>query len=116
MKIQLWSIGREHEPYVRTGIDDFSRRINRYYSAEWMIIAPAKGAADPATSKKKEAQSVLAQLSREDYLVVLDERGKQLSSEGLAQFLQARANSSSRNVVFLIGGAYGLDDAVLARA
>jgi len=55
-------------------------------------------------------------LSKEDYLVALEERGKQISSEGLASFIQARANESVRNLVFLIGGAYGLDEAVLKRA
>ena len=48
--------------------------------------------------------------------MVLDERGKQFSSEGLARFLQARSNESIKNVVFLVGGAFGLDDQVLARA
>jgi 23S rRNA (pseudouridine1915-N3)-methyltransferase len=48
--------------------------------------------------------------------VALEERGKQLSSEGLASFIQSRANESARNLVFLIGGAYGLDEVVLKRA
>lgn len=66
--------------------------------------------------KKKEGEAILQALSKEDYLVALEERGKQISSEGLASFIQARANESVRNLVFLIGGAYGLDEAVLKRA
>ena len=116
MKLQLWSIGKEHEPYVKTGIDDFTKRIGRYYPVEWSILPPPKTIADPIAAKKKEAQLVLAQLSKDDFLTVLDERGKPFSSEGLAQFLQTRANNSNRNVVFLIGGAYGVDDSLLARA
>jgi 23S rRNA (pseudouridine1915-N3)-methyltransferase len=46
----------------------------------------------------------------------LDEKGKQLSSEALAQFLQTRSNESSKNIVFLIGGAFGLDNQVLSKA
>jgi len=59
---------------------------------------------------------LLETLSKEDYLVALDERGRQMSSEGLAQFIQTRANDSVRNLIFLIGGAYGLDERVLQRA
>jgi 23S rRNA (pseudouridine1915-N3)-methyltransferase len=66
--------------------------------------------------KKKEAGLILSQLNKDDYLVALDERGKQFSSEGLAQFIQVRANSSHKNLIFLIGGAYGLDSTVLTRA
>jgi 23S rRNA (pseudouridine1915-N3)-methyltransferase len=55
-------------------------------------------------------------LSKDDYLVALDERGRQMGSEGLAQFIQLRANESIKNLVFLIGGVYGLDEAVLKRA
>ena len=52
----------------------------------------------------------------QDFLVTLDEKGKQLSSEGLAEFIQKRTNESVKTIVFLIGGAFGLDDAVLKRA
>ncbi|HTE31685.1 MAG TPA: 23S rRNA (pseudouridine(1915)-N(3))-methyltransferase RlmH, partial [Chryseolinea sp.] len=57
-----------------------------------------------------------ALLDKDDYLVALEERGKQLSSEGLADLLQARANDSTRRVIFLIGGAFGLHESVLKRA
>lgn len=71
----------------------------------------------PASEQKaKEAESILSSLKKEDYLVLLDERGKQLSSEGLASFIQQRANESEKNIVFLIGGAFGVSDAVFKRA
>jgi 23S rRNA (pseudouridine1915-N3)-methyltransferase len=118
MKIQLWSVGKTHEPYVKTGTDDFTRRISRYYPVEWKIITPPKNAATLSQPdlKKKEAEILLESLSKDDYLVALDERGKQMRSEGLAEFIQLRANESTRSLVFLIGGVYGLDGAVLARA
>jgi len=120
MKIQLWSIGKEHESYVKTGTDDFTKRISRYYPVEWKIIAPPKNARGGALSqpnlKKKEAEIMLEGLSKDDYLIALDEHGRQMRSEGLAQFIQARANDSAKNLVFLIGGIYGLDEAVLKRA
>jgi 23S rRNA (pseudouridine1915-N3)-methyltransferase len=109
MKIQLWSIGKPHEPYVQPGIDEFTRRLNRYYPAEWVIIPPAP-------QKKKESEIIIGRLSNDDYLVALDEKGEELSSEKLAAFIGARSGSSVKNLIFLIGGAFGLDGPVLKRA
>jgi len=69
-----------------------------------------------ADLKKAEASLILNSLEKEDYLVVLDEKGKMLSSVQLANLLQQRANESVKNIVFLIGGAYGIDDQVFKRA
>ncbi|RTL59330.1 MAG: 23S rRNA (pseudouridine(1915)-N(3))-methyltransferase RlmH [Sphingobacteriales bacterium] len=118
MKISFWSIGKNHEPYVKAGIEDFTKRISKYYPVEWTIIPLPKnsGMLSEMDLKKKEGEIVLDWLQKEDYLIALDERGKQLSSEGLSDFIQKRANESTRNLVFLIGGAYGLDEAILKRA
>lgn len=118
MKMLLWSIGKEHEPYVKPGVEDFTRRLARYYPTEWTLFPPPKTAAalSAPALKKKESEPILAQLSKDDYLVALDERGKQFSSEALARFIQTRANSSSKQIVFLIGGAFGLDETILQRA
>ena len=117
MKIQLWSIGKEHEPYIKTGTDDFTRRIARYYPVEWKLIAPPRNAAALSVPdlKKKEGEIILDALTKDDWLVALDERGKQMTSEGVAELLQLRANERAKNLVFLIGGVYGLDEAVLKR-
>lgn len=118
MKIQLWSIGKAHESYVKDGIADFTKRITKYFPCDWLIIAPPKNAAvlNEADLKKAEAETLLQQLTKDDYLILLDERGKQVSSPELAQLLQQRANESHKKIVFLIGGAFGVDDTVTKRA
>jgi 23S rRNA (pseudouridine1915-N3)-methyltransferase len=118
MKIQFWSIGKNNEAYVKPGIEDFTKRISKYFNVEWTLIPVPKNAGmmSEMDLKKKEGELVLEWLSKDDYLVVLDERGKQLSSEGLAAFIQARANESTKKLVFLIGGAFGVDEAILKRA
>jgi 23S rRNA (pseudouridine1915-N3)-methyltransferase len=85
---------------------------------EWKLIAPPKNAATLSVSdlRKKEGEIILDALTKDDWLVALDERGKQMTSEGLAQLLQARANESAKQLVFLTGGIHGLDEAVLKRA
>lgn len=118
MKIQFWSVGKPHEAYVKAGIEDFTGRIGKYFSVEWVVIAPPKNAAsfNENELKKQEAKLILPQLNKDDYLVLLDERGKQLSSPELAGFIQQRANESAKRVVFLIGGAFGVEATVTQRA
>lgn len=118
MKLQLWSLGKQHEPYVRTGVDEFTKRLSNYFKVEWTIIPAPKNAGQLTEMelKKKEGELILQGLDKDDYLVALEERGKQLSSEGVADLLQARANESTKRLVFLIGGAYGLHEDVLKRA
>src|SRR4026209_2608219 len=117
MKLQFWSIGKTNEPYVKPGIEDFTKRISNYYKVEWNIIPVPKNAGmmSEMDLKKKEGEMILEWLRKDDYLAALDEKGKQLSSEGLANFIQARANSSVKNLVFLIGGAFGIDERVLKK-
>lgn len=118
MKLQFWSVGKPHESYIKEGTEDFTRRVNNYFTAEWTILPVPKNAASlsPADLKKAEAAVILQQLQKDDYLVLLDERGRQLSSVELASWLQQRANESARRIVFLIGGAFGVDDTVAKRA
>ncbi|GAC1443912.1 MAG: 23S rRNA (pseudouridine(1915)-N(3))-methyltransferase RlmH [Sediminibacterium sp.] len=118
MKLQLWSVGKTHEAYACNGIEDFTRRLNKYFPAQWQIISPPRQAASlpEAALKKAESTLILQQLQKDDYLILLDERGKQLSSPELAGLLQQRANESTKQLVFLIGGAFGVDAPIVQRA
>jgi 23S rRNA (pseudouridine1915-N3)-methyltransferase len=118
MKIHFWSIGKNNEPYIKEGVEDFTKRIARYYPVEWTIIPLPKNAGTMSEMdlKKKEGEIVLEWLNRDDYLIALDEKGKQFTSESLAGFMMKRSNESVKNLVFLIGGAFGLDQAVLERS
>lgn len=118
MKIQLWSIGRQHESYVKDGIEDFTARLQKYFPAEWLIIpAPKKAASLNVTEfKKQEAVAILSRLQKDDCVILLDEKGKQISSPELAEMVQHYANKSTGRLVFLIGGAYGVDETIFNRA
>ena len=118
MKFKLLSIGKQHEKYIKEGVEDFTARIQKYYPAEWQIIAPPKNAASLSESELKKAESVLvlSQLQKDDFLILLDEKGKMISSVELSALLQQRANESSKKLVFLIGGAFGVDAALKDRA
>jgi len=118
MKLQFWSVGKQHEDYIKAGVEDFTKRINKYFPADWLIISAPKNAAslNEVVLKKQESITILQSLQQDDYLILLDERGKQVSSPELATFIQQRANESAKRLVFLIGGAYGVDEAIAKRA
>jgi 23S rRNA (pseudouridine1915-N3)-methyltransferase len=118
MKIWFWSIGKSHDGYIKEGVLEFTKRIAKYFPVEWTIIPVPKNAGmlSEADLKKREGETILQWLKPDDYLIALDEHGKQLSSEGLSEFLQERASASIKNLVFLVGGAFGLDTPVLKRA
>jgi 23S rRNA (pseudouridine1915-N3)-methyltransferase len=118
MKIQFWSVGKNNESFVDEGIKLFTKRISNYYPVEWQIISTPKNAAvlSEADLKQKEGETILNLLKKDDYLILLDERGKTLTSEGVANFIQQRANESEKQLVFLIGGAFGVSKSVFERA
>ncbi|MEO9144558.1 MAG: 23S rRNA (pseudouridine(1915)-N(3))-methyltransferase RlmH [Ginsengibacter sp.] len=117
MKIYFWSVGKAHEPYVKEGVGLFTQRISHYYPIEWKIFPIAKNAAtlNEEQIKKAEASLLLHTLQDDDVLVALDENGKQWNSIELAGFIQQKANESSKNIIFLIGGAYGIHESVLKK-
>src|SRR3954467_15763081 len=100
MKIQLWSVGKQHDAYIKPGIDEFTKRLKKYFSAEWVIVPTPKNAAmlSAMDLKKEEAKTLLDWIEKDDYLVLLEEKGKMISSEELATFLQARANESVKQL------------------
>lgn len=118
MKIILKSIGKVHEEYVKQGIEMFTKRISNYFPVEWIIIPVLKnaGSLEPEQLKVKEGELILSGLSKDDYLVLLDERGKTFTSEAFSKFIVQRTNESTKNLVFLIGGAYGVSNEVMKRA
>lgn len=118
MRFQFLSVGKANESYVDEGIKMFTKRISNYYQTDWIIIAPPKNAValSDTALRNKEGELILQQIKADDYLVLLDERGKQFTSETLANFIQQKANESKKNIVFLIGGAFGVSEDIFNRA
>jgi len=118
MKIECWAIGKTNESYVTEGVNDFTKRVENYYPIEWRLFSQKKkaGSLSPQKLKQEEAELILASLKPEDWLVALDENGKLLSSRKLAGFIQDRGNESVKKLIFLIGGAYGLDESLLKKS
>jgi 23S rRNA (pseudouridine1915-N3)-methyltransferase len=118
LKIAIWAFGKPHDPAIASAIRDYSERIARYHSLDWKLIDPPRGAGSLTEShlKKEEAIQVLHLLKPRDCLLLLEEKGKSLSSAAFARvFAEFLAEGHSR-IVFLIGGAFGVDVSVGERA
>lgn len=109
MKILIISVGKGKEIHFDDIWNEYSGRINRSYPLEWLFLP---NEADSA----KEGDKILSKIKEDDYVICLDERGKELSTVELADFIQMRLNQGVKRVVFIIGGSYGLDEKVKTRA
>lgn len=118
MKIHLWSVGKSNDTYVKEGIESFTKKISHYFNVQWTIIPTPKnsGMMSEMDLKKKEGETLLELINPSDVLVLLDEKGKQFTSETLAVFIQQKANESTKQLIFLIGGAFGVHESVYKRA
>ena len=88
MKINFWSVGKVNDGYVKNGIILFTQRISNYFKVEWKLISPPKnaGSLPPEDLKKAEGTNILNHLQKDDFVVLLDEKGKQFTSGQLAKF------------------------------
>jgi 23S rRNA (pseudouridine1915-N3)-methyltransferase len=112
----IW-IGRGDEPFVRDGVAHYLERIRHFQPIETVAIRPASHSArDPGQGLRKEAEALLGRLDPEHAVVLLDERGKSLSSQELARLVGQVAREQGRPLVFVVGGAYGVDESVRRRA
>lgn len=118
MKIKFWAVGKAHDPLLKEAIDQYTQRITHYLSISWKIFpsAPSSGNRTPDQVKKQESEKILAELQRGDVLIALDEHGKQWDSLHLAELISRKSVESVPNLIFLIGGAYGIHKDLLDRS
>jgi 23S rRNA (pseudouridine1915-N3)-methyltransferase len=118
MKITLLMVGKTSEAYLTEGINQYVKRIQRYVKFELKIIKDIKASKYlPVKNRKsQEGQAILNLLGKDDYLVLLDERGKEISSVKFAKYIDNKMITNTSSLVFLIGGAYGFSEAVYNRA
>jgi 23S rRNA (pseudouridine1915-N3)-methyltransferase len=113
MPIRIIAIGKKHEPWVADGIERYQQRLKRPFEIEWVIL-PHSSLNDVA-ARQNESQRILSRLNADDYVILLDERGKIINSPDLSKMLVTQLDVS-RQIVIIIGGAYGVDDTIQKRA
>lgn len=113
MPIRIIVVGKKHESWVVDGIERYQKRLKRPFEIEWVLLPHS--ALSGATARQEESRRILSHLNVNAYVILLDEKGKIIDSPSLAKLLLAPLESS-RQVMIIIGGAYGVDDTIRQRA
>ena len=118
MTIKLVCIGKTDKKELETLIKIYSDRLQHYIKYEFEIIPDLKKTKnlDENQQKTKEGELILSGLQNSDFVVLLDENGKQYNSESFSEYIQKRMNTGLKRLIFVIGGPYGFSDAVYSRA
>lgn len=117
MKIRVICIGKTGKSFLVDGEQEYLNRLKHYNKVEKVELADLKNAKKLSTDQIKieEGKLMLQQLESGDQVYLLDENGQQMHSVGFADFLQKRFNQGGKNLVFIIGGAYGFSEELYAR-
>ena len=118
MNIRLINIGKTTVPYLIDGELDYIRRLQHYLKFERLDLKEYKSFKKQSNEvlKKKEAELILKQINPKDFVVLLDEKGKEMSSEQFSIWLEKKQMIGLKQINFVTGGAYGFDQAVSQRA
>jgi len=116
MKIKCIAIGKTKNQDFSSLIKSYLSKINHYIAFEFIIINEIKSIKNKSIQKNKEAEAILKNIKADSHIILLDENGKELSSISFSKFIQHHLNSSKKEIIFIIGGAYGFSDKLLERA
>lgn len=117
MKFEYWVIGKTKEKYFLNAEAEYLKRITKFTKLKYLIFNETKGGKnDSSVVKLKEGNLILNQLNPTDYLILLDESGKDYTSVEFSKKIEKLHLSSSKRVIFLTGGAYGFHDNIYDRA
>lgn len=118
MKIVLAAVGKTTAQYLRTGIDMYLDRLKHYIPVQICIIPDIKTTKTISESvqKERECTALLQMLQPGDKLILLDERGKRLTSRQFSESIEKHMTSGCKRVVYAVGGPYGFSNEVYARA
>jgi len=118
MNIEIWSLGKANDSFIEEGIQYYFGKTKPWNPVELVILqVPKKNlTTDIARTKQIEEELILKRLQPNHYLILLDERGKKLDSVQWSQQFQNLMNQGTKTLVILIGGAFGVSDAIKERA
>lgn len=111
MKIKCICAGKTTDSYIIEGIEKFTKRLKHYASFELIEIPEVKGSNNKGKDFQKDEESKLfiSKIDKNDFVVLLDEKGKQFTSRDFADSLQNKMNRSISSISFIIGGPFGFN-------
>ena len=118
MKITLLTVGKTDKDWVKQGIDIYASRMKHYFPFAIVEIPELKNASSLSEDqiKTKEGELILKNIKPAEDVILLDERGREFSSMEFAKVLQDKISYTGKDIVFVIGGAYGFSETVRQRS
>ena len=118
MNIKLILVGKTTETYLNTAIDKYIKRLKFYTNFEIITIPELKNAKklNLEQQKEKEGKLILSKINNSDYIVLLDEKGKEFTSEKFADWINKKQINSTKLLVFIVGGPYGFSQEIYSLA
>ncbi|MBG26392.1 MULTISPECIES: 23S rRNA (pseudouridine(1915)-N(3))-methyltransferase RlmH [Croceibacter] len=118
MNIQLYAIGKTDQKLIEELTDIYTKRVSHYINFDFTIIPDIKNTKNLSIEQQKneEGKLIMKQLETSDFVILLDENGKEFSSVNFSAYLQKRMNTGLKRLVFIIGGPYGFSTEVYSRA
>jgi len=118
MKITFLTVGKTEDAYLKDGIDRYVKRLKHYIRLELIDLPELKKtkALTEQQQKTKEAELILKKITPLDYVILLDEKGMELTSKQFANYIDKKSVGSVQSLIFIVGGPYGFDDSVYERA
>ncbi len=111
--IQILAIGKKHESWVSEGVERYQKRLRTPWNIEWQLLPHS--VFEGVRAREEESERILTRLKPSNFVVLLDERGIISDSSSLSGLFEKEL-SHSRQVVLIIGGAYGVDERIHRRA
>lgn len=114
----LVAVGRTTTKFLEEGITEYCRRLIRYIPFEIKYIGDVRNTRNlnATQQKQKEGDAILSMLVPQDYVVLLDEHGREFTSKDFAAYIERKMQSVPKQLVFIIGGPYGFSPDVVARS
>jgi 23S rRNA (pseudouridine1915-N3)-methyltransferase len=118
MKVALLQIGKTAEKYLTEGISVFEGRLRKYAAFEIFTIPDIRNSRNMATAelKVREGDKILKFFKNDDYIVILDDKGKEFSTIEFSAWIEKTMNLQKKRLVFVIGGAWGFSAEVYKKA
>lgn len=118
MELRLIVVGKTNTDYILEGIDEYIGRLKRYVTFRLDTLPDIKTSkkTTPEIQKREEGKAILSRITASDIVVLLDERGREYTSESFSDFLQKQMLTGQKRLTFVIGGAYGFSEEVYKRA
>ena len=114
MNIKLIVIGETNNKDLKQLVNQYIIKLKHYIKFELVVLKDERKKLQQNVQIKKEGEKILSILKKNDFIILLDENGEQLSSVGFSKFIQKKLNSGMKTLTFIVGGPYGFSDEVKA--